>query len=162
MMAQAILESGNGTSRLAREGNNHFGIKCHSSWRGESMLANDDRPNECFRVYATALDSFYDRNKFLKENPRYEKAGVFDAPSPLDQIIALKKAGYATAPNYVEVIVQIMDAHNLYQLDVQKENVPLTKQIEASLAVSSKPMVFVKSLILVLIIILIYKLWRAI
>jgi flagellum-specific peptidoglycan hydrolase FlgJ len=69
-LAQAVLESGNGNSKLAREGNNHFGIKCHG-WQGNSMKVDDDAPQECFRVYDNADQSYKDHSAFLTTRPRY-------------------------------------------------------------------------------------------
>ena len=66
-LAQGLLESGAGMSRLASEGNNHFGIKCHKSWKGEGIYADDDEKNECFRKYANAEESFEDHARFLKQ-----------------------------------------------------------------------------------------------
>ena len=65
-LAQGILESGDGNSALARYANNHFGIKCHSSWTGETFIQDDDAKDECFRKYKTALESFSDHSDFLK------------------------------------------------------------------------------------------------
>ena len=71
LLAQAALESGWGTSRLAREANNHFGIKCHKDWTGDGIYADDDEKNECFRKYADASESFEDHARFLKRK-RYQ------------------------------------------------------------------------------------------
>ena len=71
-LAQGIIESASGRSRLATEGNNHFGIKCHNTWKGKTMLADDDRRNECFRVYGTAEESFRDHSDFLRYQDRYK------------------------------------------------------------------------------------------
>ena len=100
-LAQACLESGNGNSYLAREGNNHFGIKCHG-WKGETIRHTDDAPNECFRKYDHVEESFRDHSDFLRYWDRY--AFLFDL-EPNDYkgwCYGLKKAGYATAPNYAE------------------------------------------------------------
>ena len=70
-LAQAILESGNGESRLAREGNNHFGIKCHNDWTGETIIEDDDEKGECFRKYKNANESFRDHSLFLTQRGRY-------------------------------------------------------------------------------------------
>ena len=75
-LAQGILESGNGQSKLAKKGNNHFGIKCHSDWKGKTMRMDDDAPNECFRVYKNPEESYRDHSKFLKNSSRY--ASLFD------------------------------------------------------------------------------------
>jgi flagellum-specific peptidoglycan hydrolase FlgJ len=60
IMAQACLESDNGNSRLAVKANNHFGIKCHTTWDGEVIYHDDDRAQECFRKYDTPDGSFFD------------------------------------------------------------------------------------------------------
>lgn len=65
-LAQGLLESSAGKSRLATKGNNHFGIKCGRAWKGPYMLVNDDAPNEKFRVYRNAKESYEDHSKFLK------------------------------------------------------------------------------------------------
>jgi flagellum-specific peptidoglycan hydrolase FlgJ len=70
-LAQGILESGAGTSELVLASNNHFGIKCKSSWKGESVKHDDDYPNECFRKYPAAIDSYRDHSDFLRSNQRY-------------------------------------------------------------------------------------------
>ncbi len=75
-LAQGILESGRGTSDLARKGNNHFGIKCHKDWNGKKMYKTDDAPNECFRVYNNVLESYRDHSKFLADSQRF--ASLFD------------------------------------------------------------------------------------
>ena len=64
-LAQGIYESGAGSSRLAREANNHFGIKCHSNWEGEKVFHDDDESDECFRAYKNVEESFEDHSKFL-------------------------------------------------------------------------------------------------
>jgi flagellum-specific peptidoglycan hydrolase FlgJ len=61
-LAQGILESGSGNSRLATEANNHFGIKCHVGWDGEFIRMTDDAPDECFRKYKHAYDSYKDHS----------------------------------------------------------------------------------------------------
>ena len=70
-MAQACLESANGNSELSRKSNNHFGIKCKSSWTGKSVRYDDDEKNECFRKYNTVEESYIDHTNFLMDNPRY-------------------------------------------------------------------------------------------
>ena len=65
-LSQGLLESGAGLSTLATEGNNHFGIKCHNEWQGETMLRDDDEQGECFRVYGSAAESFADHSRFLQ------------------------------------------------------------------------------------------------
>ena len=116
-LAQGILESGNGKSRLAKQGNNHFGIKCHSDWKGKTMRQDDDAPNECFRVYKNAEESYRDHSKFLKESTRY--ASLFDLKITDYKGWAkgLKKAGYATLPTYAAVLINLIETYDLQQYD---------------------------------------------
>ena len=116
-LAQGILESGNGTSRLATVGNNHFGIKCHNDWTGKTMRQDDDAPKECFRVYKTAEESFDDHSKFLRNNTRY--ATLFDLKITDYKAWAkgLKKAGYATLPTYATVLINLIETYDLQKYD---------------------------------------------
>lgn len=116
-LAQGILESGNGQSKLARQGNNHFGIKCHSDWKGKTMRMDDDAPKECFRVYKNAEESYRDHSKFLKNGSRY--AFLFDLKITDYKAWAkgLKKAGYATLPTYAPVLINLIETYNLQQYD---------------------------------------------
>jgi flagellum-specific peptidoglycan hydrolase FlgJ len=99
-LAQGLLESGNGNSRLALVANNHFGIKCKKDWTGESIKEDDDEAQECFRKYPTAEDSYRDHSDFLMKGQRY--AFLFDLEQTDYKSWAegLKRAGYATNPNY--------------------------------------------------------------
>ena len=116
-LAQGILESADGKSRLAREGNNHFGIKCHQGWTGASLLLTDDRPDECFRVYGSVEESYRDHSLFLKTRSRY--AALFQL-APTDYkgwAHGLKKAGYATAPDYAERLIKLIETNELDRFD---------------------------------------------
>ena len=116
-LAQASLESGNGTSRLAVEANNHFGIKCHG-WKGAIFHHDDDRKNECFRNYSDAGQSFSDHSDFLRYNDRY--SFLFDL-EPTDYkgwAHGLKKAGYATDPAYAEKLIRIIEEYGLHKYDL--------------------------------------------
>lgn len=116
-MAQACLESANGNSPLCKMSNNHFGIKCKSNWTGESVKWDDDERNECFRKYDTVEESFIDHSNFLVNSPRY--ASLF-ALQPTDYVgwaRGLKAAGYATARDYAERLIKIIDDNRLYLLD---------------------------------------------
>lgn len=118
-LAQGLLESGAGRSTLAREGNNHFGIKCHADWTGDTMLRNDDAPDECFRVYATPEESFADHSRFLRRK-RY--ASLFDL-DPTDYVgwaCGLKRCGYATDPKYAERLISIIELYSLYNFDTDR------------------------------------------
>lgn len=115
-LAQGILESGSGNSVLAKKGNNHFGIKCHSDWKGKTMRMDDDAPKECFRVYDSAEESFRDHSNFLKGD-RYK--ALFDLKITDYQGWAkgLKKAGYATLPTYASVLIKLIENYDLQQYD---------------------------------------------
>ena len=126
-LAQGLLESGNGNSRLALVANNHFGIKCKKDWTGESIKEDDDEAQECFRKYPTAEDSYRDHSDFLMKGTRY--AFLFDL-EPTDYkgwAEGLKRAGYATNPNYPNLLVSLIERHNLHQYDLI---VPTLKQSE--------------------------------
>lgn len=120
-MAQGILESGNGNSKLAKEGKNHFGIKCHG-WEGEKMYLDDDAKDECFRVYADAKDSYMDHSEFLKKYKRYEFLFSYKSTDYKSWARGLKDAGYATNPSYAEILIKLIEEENLYELDNEKIN----------------------------------------
>jgi len=117
-LAQGILESGSGNSRLALEGNNHFGIKCHT-WNGEKIYADDDAKNECFRKYKSADESFRDHSDFLKTNSRYSFLFEIDKTNYKEWAKGLKKAGYATSPTYAEALINLIEKYELYRYDTQ-------------------------------------------
>jgi len=117
-MAQGILESQSGKSRLAVEANNHFGIKCHGNdWRGEKILHDDNKARECFRKYDNPEASFKDHSKFLANRKRY--AFLFRLPKTDYEAWArgLKKAGYATDPTYPDKLIYIINKYNLSKFD---------------------------------------------
>lgn len=116
-LSQGMLESANGNSPLAVYANNHFGIKCHKGWNGLTFIQDDDEKNECFRKYASALESFTDHSAFLSGRSRY--ASLFDLKKTDYKGWAkgLKKAGYATNPRYPELLIKLIETHNLYQYD---------------------------------------------
>lgn len=116
-MAQGLLESGNGNSRLAVKGNNHFGIKCKNNWTGETIYEDDDAPQECFRAYKTAEESYIDHSLFLKSNKRYAFLFEFDPRDYKAWAHGLKQAGYATNPKYPELLIGIIERNNLHELD---------------------------------------------
>ncbi len=116
-LAQGCLESNNGNSRLAKKANNHFGIKCHD-WTGKKIYHDDDARKECFRSYPSAYDSYQDHSTFLTTKPRY--ASLFEL-KPHDYrgwAKGLKKAGYATASNYANLLIRIIEENELYKYDL--------------------------------------------
>lgn len=115
ILAQGLLETESGNSDLVKRSNNHFGIKCKSTWTGESVRHTDDAPNECFRKYASAMDSYKDHSDYLYNTPRY--ASLFHL-SPTDYkgwAYGLKKAGYATNPRYPQILISNIEKYNLQQ-----------------------------------------------
>lgn len=112
-LAQGIHETTAGTSELVKKSNNHFGIKCKSNWAGESVSHTDDAPNECFRKYSEAAQSYRDHSDFLKNSQRY--AGLFklDPEDYKGWANGLKKAGYATNPRYPQVIIKLIEDYHL-------------------------------------------------
>lgn len=115
-LAQGILESGSGTSELAIKGNNHFGIKCHG-WEGKKMYIDDDKKDECFRVYKSASESFEDHSDFLKRYDRYAFLFAYDPTDYKAWAKGLKKAGYATNPKYPDMLIQIIEDLGLDEYD---------------------------------------------
>jgi LysM repeat protein len=116
-MAQACLESGDGNSPLALKANNHFGIKCKSDWTGPSVKKDDDSPDECFRKYGSALESYRDHSKFLTGGMRYQFLFDYDIKDYKKWAYGLKRAGYATDPQYPERLLKIIEEFQLYRLD---------------------------------------------
>ena len=118
-IAQGILESNNGNSRLATKANNHFGIKCHG-WEGKKIFADDDKKNECFRNYKNVLESFVDHSLFLNKYSRYEFLFDYKITDYKSWAKGLKKAGYATNNKYPELLIKIIEENKLYQFDSKK------------------------------------------
>lgn len=116
-LAQGMLESGNGNSELSRIAKNHFGIKCHTEWKGQTFIMDDDEKNECFRVYKEVADSYADHSDFLVSRPRYSFLFDLDKEDYKGWAFGLKKAGYATNPKYPELLIQIIENHKLNDFD---------------------------------------------
>jgi LysM repeat protein len=131
ILAQACLESGDGNSRLATEGKNHFGIKCHT-WEGPKIYHDDDANGECFRKYGNAEESFKDHSDFLRFRDRYRFLFELKTNDYKGWAQGLKKAGYATNPNYPQMLIKIIEEYNLSQYDNLALNIPPTPmEIEA-------------------------------
>ena len=116
-LAQGMLESRCGLSSLASEGNNHFGIKCHSDWKGKTMKADDDKKAECFRVYDSADESFRDHSDFLRYRDRYKFLFDYDVTDYKAWAYGLKKAGYATDPAYPTKLIKLIEDYGLDRYD---------------------------------------------
>ena len=115
-LAQGLLESGNGNSRLAKEANNHFGIKCSTEWKGETILQDDDNKDDCFRVYQSPEESFRDHTEFLKRK-RYAPLFELDKNDYRGWANGLKTAGYATNPRYAELLISLVERYDLSRFD---------------------------------------------
>ena len=133
-LAQAILESNSGESNLAKNHNNHFGIKCKSDWTGAKAYQDDDAKQECFRAYDNAEVSFKDHSNFLKNRPNYVDLFLLDPVDDTAWAYGLKKAGYATATDYPKKLLKIIDDYELAQYnfpelenEVEVEEVPVKK-----------------------------------
>jgi len=116
-LAQGILETGGGQSRLAKEGKNHFGIKCKENWTGKTMKHTDDAPNECFRVYDDPRESYRDHSLFLTTRKYYVGLFKLDIKDYKGWAYGLKKAGYATDPTYAQKIITVIETYHLEQYD---------------------------------------------
>jgi len=116
-LAQGILESGNGLSTLAKKSNNHFGIKCHSGWKGKKVYHDDDKRGECFRKYDNPEGSFNDHSKFLTGRGRYEFLFDLEPDDYKGWAKGLKKAGYATDRKYPKKLIAFIENFELYKYD---------------------------------------------
>lgn len=129
-LAQGIIESAWGKSGLTVQGNNLFGIKADISWTGPVIEMNTQEfvngqyitVVARWRVYDRWEDSILDHGKFLKENIRYEQAGVFNAKNYKEQAEALLRAGYATDPNYSNKLCSMIESYSLDQYDNVQNN----------------------------------------
>lgn len=115
-LAQGLFESGSGNSELAKVANNHFGIKCGSTWTGESYYKNDDNENDCFRVYNNPEESFRDHSEFLKKK-NYARLFELDKNDFNGWAYGLKACGYATNPKYPQLLLNIINKYQLNQYD---------------------------------------------
>ncbi len=116
-LAQGLLETGGGQSRLALQGNNHFGIKCKEDWTGKTMSHTDDAPNECFRVYDDPRQSYEDHSKFLATRKFYVNLFKLAPDDYRGWAQGLKKAGYATNPRYAYILLDKIEKYRLYEFD---------------------------------------------
>jgi LysM repeat protein len=114
-LAQGILETESGNSVLVKKSNNHFGIKCKSSWTAGSVTHDDDAEGECFRLYKTAEDSYRDHSNFLRGNDRYGLLFKLDIKDYKGWAYGLKTAGYATNPSYPQILIKNIEQYNLQQ-----------------------------------------------
>ncbi|MGO4770805.1 glucosaminidase domain-containing protein [Flavobacterium sp. W22_SRS_FK3] len=119
ILAQGILESGAGRGDLAINANNHFGIKCHKDWLGESVRHDDDASQECFRKYKEASESYKDHALFLVGKNRYASLFTYEKDDYKAWAKGLRACGYATDPNYPDKLISYIERYNLHQYDCQ-------------------------------------------
>ena len=120
-LAQGIFESGAGMSDLARMSNNHFGIKCGGDWKGRSVRHDDDKHKECFRYYDSPQESYEDHSLFLLGRSWYAPLFKLDIHDYKGWARGLKKAGYATNPQYANRLIDLIEQYELYQYDNWEE-----------------------------------------
>ncbi|MBP6687128.1 MAG: glucosaminidase domain-containing protein, partial [Lacibacter sp.] len=112
-LAQGIVETENGNSKLVKKSNNHFGIKCKETWTGPSVSHDDDAPGECFRKYESAEQSYVDHSDFLRTRKHYNFLFGLDPADYKAWAYGLKKAGYATNPAYPQMLIKYIEKYNL-------------------------------------------------
>ncbi len=117
ILAQGLLESGAGNSRLTKESNNHFGIKCHNGWTGPKVYHDDDIKDDCFRCYSQAKESYEDHSQFLSRNPRYAPLFGLNIRDYRGWATGLQQAGYATDKSYANKLIKVIEDFQLYQYD---------------------------------------------
>ena len=123
-LAQGLLESSAGNGRLAKEANNHFGIKC-GDWSGRKIYHNDDKRNECFRRYSSATDSYNDHSIFLAKRDRYSSLFDLKTTDYKGWAKGLRRCGYATDPKYPEKLIKLIEDYDLHKYD--KSSVSFTR-----------------------------------
>jgi len=121
-LAQGILETESGNSDLVKKSNNHFGIKCKSTWTAETVSHDDDAPGECFRAYKNAEDSYRDHSNFLRGSSRYAFLFRLNPGDYKAWAYGLRKAGYATNPKYPEILIKNIEDNNLEQYTLEGVN----------------------------------------
>lgn len=118
-LAQGILESDSGNSPLAQKSNNHFGIKCKRDWTGQRVYHDDDEKNECFRKYDSVEASYLDHSEYLDSQPRYDSLFVYSNTDYRSWARGLKAAGYATAADYDQRLIRVIEDNRLDLLDYE-------------------------------------------
>ncbi|MBK9737386.1 MAG: glucosaminidase domain-containing protein [Saprospiraceae bacterium] len=127
-LAQGLHESNYGTSKLATEANNHFGIKCKTYWTGRTYYHKDDDFNKkgqliesCFRAYESDIDSYIDRSNYLMQTERYKALFDYDKTAYSDWAFGLKYCGYATDENYATKLIEKIEKYHLYKYDTSED-----------------------------------------
>ena len=127
-LAQGLLESQAGIGELAVKSNNHFGIKCHKGWRGASVSHDDDAMGECFRKYKKVEQSYRDHSEFLRNRERYSDLFKLKKRDYVSWAHGLKKAGYATDPQYAYKLISLIERYELWQFDGSKAPIATSKK----------------------------------
>lgn len=149
-LAQGILESGAGYGDLCVTANNHFGIKCHKDWTGDTVFHDDDAAGECFRKYDRAEQSFEDHSKFLTTRSRYSALFQLEKDDYAAWARGLKAAGYATDPRYPEKLIGLIERFELAKYDAEvtgkarpaiDKSAPVKGTVPADVAVRELPKV---------------------
>ncbi len=144
-LAQGILESKFGESPLAKNANNHFGIKCKTEWTGDKTYQDDDAKGECFRVYPSAEQSYKDHSDFLKNRPHYAFLFKLEPTDITGWAYGLKRAGYATSSTYPEKLLRVIEDYKLHQYTMlalairDNRNAPIPQQSTTITAEPAKP-----------------------
>ena len=130
ILAQGMLESNYGRSRLAVNANNHFGIKCNNGWQGATITHDDDERDECFRRYRSVEESFFDHSNFLTSSWRYSDLFKLKPDDYKGWARGLQQAGYATNPNYANLLIRIIEENELWRYD--RESAGLVRRLTGS------------------------------
>jgi hypothetical protein len=146
-LAQGIVESNSGESNLALNFNNHFGIKCKTDWKGETTYQDDDSKQECFRAYPNANASFIDHSNFIKTRPNYAPLFQLDPVDDSAWAIGLKKAGYATANDYANKLMKVIDDYELSQFNFPELNDENDTVSSETTEVIEKPIIAPKTIV---------------
>lgn len=143
-IAQGMLESDCGNSPLAKNAKNHFGIKCHVEWTGPTYIQDDDKKDECFRVYNDPRDSFRDHSLFLRDRPRYASLFQLSITDYKAWAHGLKRAGYATNPVYAEKLIELIEKNGLHKYDNVKSVKAIKQQVVKEKIINETPVVMEK------------------
>lgn len=138
-LAQGILESGAGKGTLCVNANNHFGIKCHTDWKGDTVHHDDDAEQECFRKYDRPAESYNDHSLFLTTRGRYASLFKLDKDDYEAWARGLRAAGYATDPKYPEKLIGLIERYELASYDAEVLNKTYVKPEPKATPVQSKP-----------------------
>jgi hypothetical protein len=138
-LAQGVLETESGNSVLVKKSNNHFGIKCKENWEGETVYHDDDALGECFRKYNKAEESYRDHSDFLRNRKYYQSLFSLDPTDYKSWAYGLKKAGYATNPNYAKILIKTIEDYNLNALSKSVvANLPIVETTKSTVNVSTE------------------------